>query len=304
MSGPKSYSVVLTAEERARLEKLAEEQRKQAEFNRIVSEFRKTLSDSSYYSKIEDEMSAVSNSERERIAASVAEFAAQDVAADFSSYKEDRIPSDIEISLKKRHEYDAALEDYARICSVLNLDMADCFKYDESRYEELIQQVRAETQRLENLQVQQMQDQLIYETSLKVLAEMGYELIGDKSITKRSGITVKSTLLRLDDDTAVNLTSTSNGQYTFELVSVNNDGHYPTENEISKLFELMCTKCRGDFTIIRKKLAQYGLVMEDVIERDPDISYCRSKNIEDYTSHKQDECEIPCEEKRHLNGEV
>lgn len=304
MSGPKSYTPVLTPEERARLEMIAEERRKQAEFNRLLSEFKRNRTDSSYYNNLDKEMVVVANNERTRLSATVANYVSQGMDTDFSAYKEARIPTEEEISLKKQHEYSIALENYARICTVLNMEMADCFEYDEVRFDELIEQVRAETQRLEDLQVQQMQDQLIYETSLRVLAEMGYELIGDNTITKKSGITVKSTLLRLDEDTAVNLTRTSNGQYTFELVGVNKDGHHPTELEIKKLFELMCSKCHGDFIIIREKLAQCGIVMNDVNAREPDISYCRSKNISEYMASDAEESEACCEEKRQKNGKV
>jgi len=305
MSGPKSYTPALTPEQRARLEKEAEERRKQAEFNQILSDFKNNRTDENYYRNIKDEAARSAAAERERILSSIANFASQETNTDFSAYKDERIPSELEIELQKRDEYGVALENYARICAVMNMDMADCFEYEKSRCEELTQQIKAETQRLENLQVEQMQNQLIYAASLDVLSEMGYELIGDNTLTKKSGITVKSTLLRLDNDTAINLTSTSNGQYTFELVGVNNDGHYPTEAEITKLFELMCSKCHIDFATFKTKLTQKGIIMNNMNERTPDISYCRTKKISDYTNVAEaSEATAACDEMRRLNGKI
>lgn len=305
MSGPKSYTPALTPEQRARLEKEAEERRKQAEFNQILSDFKNNRTDENYYKNIKGEAAKSATTERERISSSITNFAMQEANTDFSAYKDERIPSELENELQKREEYDTALENYARICTVMNMDMADCFEYEKSRCEELTEQIKAETQRLENLQVEQMQNQLIYAASLDVLSEMGYELIGDNTLTKKSGITVKSTLLRLDNDTAINLTSTSNGQYTFELVGVNSDGHYPTEAEIAKLFELMCSKCHVDFATFKSKLAQKGIIMNDTNERTPDISYCRSKKIGDYTAiAAESEAAAECDEKRRFNGKI
>lgn len=305
MSGPKSYTPALTPEQRARLEKEAEEYRKQAEFNQILSDFKNNRTNENYYKNIKGEATKSAATERERISSSIANFARQEANTDFSAYKDERIPSELEIELQKRNEYDVALENYARICAVMNMDMADCFEYEKSRCEELTEQIKTETQRLENLQVEQMQNQLIYAASLDVLSEMGYELIGDNTLTKKSGITVKSTLLRLDNDTAINLTSTSNGQYTFELVGVNSDGHYPTEAEIAKLFELMCSKCHVDFATFTSKLAQKGIIMNDTNERTPDISYCRSKKIGDYTAiAAENEAAAECDEKRRFNGKI
>lgn len=305
MSGPKSYTPALTAEQRARLEKEAEERRKQAEFNQILSDFKNNRRDENYFRNIKVETAKSATDERERILSSIANFMSQETNTDFSVYKDERIPSELEFELQKRNEYDVALENYARICAAMNMAMADCFEYEKSRCEELTEQIKAETQRLENLQVEQMQNQLIYTASLDVLSEMGYELIGDNTLTKKSGITVKSTLLRLDNDTAINLTSTSNGQYTFELVGVNNDGHYPTEAEITKLFELMCSKCHVDFATFKSKLAQKGILMNDTNERTPDVSYCRSKKIGDYTNVAQASVvTAECDEMRRLNGKI
>lgn len=300
MSGPITYSAEFSPEIKAMLKMRAEERRMITSYENLLSEFKNQSTLSSKNIQIENKKEI----EQRRINASVKEYVSRNSIADFSAYKGERIPTDTEISFKKQQEYDNVLENYARICSVLNVDMADCFKYDESRYDELIEQVKAETQRLEKLQIQQLQNQLIYETSLKVLAEMGYELIGENTITKKSGISIKSTLLRIDEDTAVNLTMTPNGQYTFELVGINNDGHAPTESEITKLFSLMCSKCHGDFVMIRKKMAEHGVMINDVNERNPDISYCRSKNISDYSQSKEDESEMNCEEKRQLNGKI
>lgn len=305
MSGPKSYTPVLTAEQIARLEKEAEERRKEAEFQRILREFREHRNDKEYQEKLQFELANIEAAERDKIMSSISTFISQNVSFDFSKYAGERILTAEEVAKQKYLQYKEALGKYSSICEIMEVPMADCFGYDETRSDELIQQIIAETKRLESLQVERMKNKLIYDTSLMVLEEMGYKLIGNNIITKKSGVSVNSTLFRIDENTAVNLTCTSNGQYTFELVGVNEDGHAPSESEISKLLQLMNTQCHADFQVIREKLAKKGIVMCDTVERPPDKNYCRSKNIRNYCTVIAEEENCAVEQKGQIaNGQI
>lgn len=301
MSGPKTYAPTLTPEQQRRIELIAESERLNTQFSELLRRYKEKSSSKSLDEGIRLKLEEDTKKQRDSI-----ENYVQCFKAEFSGYEYERMLSDEEILAKKRVEYDNVIEQYARVCAVLDIEMADCFEFDELRYDEIISQVKVETKRLEQVQIKQLQDKLIYDTTLKVLAEMGYELVGANSIVKKTGVTVKSTLLRLDKDTAVNITSTSNGQYTFELVSVNDDGHYLTEKEIKKLLDLMLLKCPDDFKIMKEKYAKEGIVLDDVIERAPDISYCRAKNLNDYIPLSEDakECSTCLRETECMNGTV
>lgn len=273
MSGPKTYYPGLTDEERAWIENSAKQLRELADYKLKLSSFKERIE------------TTICGSNISRI-----------------KIRKSNVEEDVSFSSDKA-EYDIALENYARICSVMDIEMADCFAYDESRAYELTSQMREETERLETMQVKQAQNQYIYDSSIKVLKEMGYELIGNESTKKRNGKTVTSTMLALDADTAVNLVSTSDGQYTFEFVGIDHDESQITEARISELFELMQTKCHIDFVHFGQKLRELGIELEQVNERPPDKSFCRFKRICD-KKKDSDEITAKVREEHTINGKI
>lgn len=302
MSGPKSYEVMLTPEERARIQREAEERRRLADFRKLLSGTNAVVQRSSF------NMDEAIKAEKEKIRSSISGFSSGSMDSDFSEYEGEYIPTQKDIDTQKRTRYDNALEEYARICAVLDRPMANCFDYDEEHCDEITQQMISETERLHELQIEQIQNQHIYESSIKVLEDMGYKLIGDNCITKRSGSKVRSTLLRLDEKTAVNLVQTSNGQYTFELVGVSDDYSPLSEADVMHLFELMKTTCHADFPVFRAKLREYGVLMENTNERPPAIEYCRAKNIKEYSKTLANtDCESAeeaAQKKEIINGSI
>lgn len=273
MSGPKTYYPGLTDEERAWIENNAKQLRELADYKLKLSSF------------------------KERIKT-------VNCGGNISRIKISKSTLDEEMSFtSEKAAYDIALENYARICSVLDIEIADCFAYDESCASELALQMREETERLEAMQIKQAQNQYIYDSSIKVLQEMGYDLIGNESTKKHNGTTVTSTMLALDADTAVNLVSTSDGQYTFEFVGIDHDEAQITEERITELFELMQTKCHIDFVHFGQKLGELGIELKQVNERHPDRSFCRFKRI----SNKKKGCNkivVNAREGQSFNGKI
>ncbi len=283
MSGPKSYTPYISPEMREKFRRETEERMRKEKYNTILKDIREINDDPEYNRRVENELAAVGQAERQRILASVADLAGKSIGTDFSEYKEERIPTKAEIAGKKRAEYDAVMLDYCSICAVLNMQPANCFGYQEERCDELVSQIRSETERLKQVQITEAQNRMIYEASLQVLKEMGYEIIGSDTIRKRSGATVNSTLFRLDNNTAINLTCTSNGQYTFETVGISNDDHSPSESEIRHIYDVMCATCPMAFTEFMDRLSQKDILLTEVNKRPPDIDQCRVKNISSYS---------------------
>lgn len=303
MSGPKSYTPYISPEMREKLRREAEERMRQEKYNAIMNDIRKRTSDPEYMHRLENELAAVGEEERQRILESAVKFTKASIGTDFSEYKEDRIPTQAEVAGKKRAEYDAAMLDYRSICAVMGMQPADCFDYQEERCDELVSQMISETERLKQVQLTEAQNRMIYESSLQVLRDMGYEIIGSDTIRKRSGAAVSSTLFRLDDDTAINLTCTSNGQYTFETVGISSDSHSPSESEIRHIYDVMCTTCPMAFSEFMDRLSQKDIRLTEVNKRPPDIEQCRIKNISSYSQDTSAVQTVRTVEKRQTTSE-
>lgn len=284
MSGSTSYTVVLTPEQEAAYRARLALQLKEAAFQKLLNTYRQNNAE--LQRMLNDENSELRRTAREqqqeKLRAHDAQFVISSIGTDLSEYKGEYIPTEKELAQQKLNAYSEVLRDYAQACAVLGREMDDCFQYDEERCDELIEQLQQETERLKELRLQQMKNEFIYENSVKVLEEMGYKLVGDHTIIKKSGAMVKSTLLKLDEKTAVNLVSTQDGQYTFELVGVTQEGHKPTEEELENLFRVMGETCEFRNTEYQRRMKEHGCIMENINIRPLDRSVCRTKELSKY----------------------
>lgn len=294
MSGSTSYTVVLTPEEEAAYRAALALQLKEAAFQNLLDTYRRNNAELRRI--MNDENSELRRTAREqqqeKLRAHDAQFAIRSIGTDLSEYKGEYIPTEKELAQQKLSVYSEVLQEYAQACAVLERKMDDCFQYDEERCDELIEQMKQETERLKELRLQQMKNEFIYENSIKVLEEMGYKLVGDHTVVKKSGAKVKSTLLKLDEKTAVNLVSTQDGQYTFELVGVTQEGHKPTEEELENLFRVMGETCEFRNAEFQRRMRAHGCIMENVNIRPLDRDACRTKEISKYKATNSSDREV------------
>ena len=116
----------------------------------------------------------------------------------------------------------------------------------------------------------------------EVMLEMGYQVIGRRSVRKKTGRTFKSKLLTYEDGTVVNVTESSNGQITMEIGGMDDRDRLPDANErvaLQKTMEMFC----GDFKEIERRLSERGVVLDSRLSMaPPEEAYAQIINYTDY----------------------
>jgi K+/H+ antiporter YhaU regulatory subunit KhtT len=116
----------------------------------------------------------------------------------------------------------------------------------------------------------------------EAMSEMGYDLIGNRSVTKRNGKQFKNELFSYSDGTAINVTYDSEGQIAIELGGVDKTDRIPTSDETEALCEDMESFCT-DFKIFEEKLKSKGVSIKTRISMSPPTAeHATIINVEDY----------------------
>lgn len=116
----------------------------------------------------------------------------------------------------------------------------------------------------------------------EVMTEMGYDLIGCREVTKKSGRRFRSELYTFAEGTAVNVTYSSDGQIAMELGGIARTDRLPTEAEADALVEDMESFC-ADFAEIERRLALKGVIPGSRIAMaPPSAEYAAIINVADY----------------------
>lgn len=122
----------------------------------------------------------------------------------------------------------------------------------------------------------------IHEALEAAIQEMGYKLIGDRTVTrKKTGKQIKHSLYSLHDGTAVDVTFSDNGQIAMELGGITRSDRVPTAEESMELVEDMRNFCH-DYAILEKKLAERGVQTSRISVMPPSAEYARMINVENY----------------------
>lgn len=173
----------------------------------------------------------------------------------------------------------------------------------------VLDEIRAEIARLNQIVVSQSEQAYISEAIDEAMIEMGYELIGERDVTKKSGRKFHSELYLFDEGTAVNVTFSDSGQISMELGELDTTDRIPTESEAAALADDMRSFCQ-DYGELEKKLAKKGIVTKHVSLLPPVIDYAQVINITDYSmdSSKGNYCEKKTKKRktkeRKINYEV
>ncbi len=118
----------------------------------------------------------------------------------------------------------------------------------------------------------------------EAMREMGYELVGDRVVHKRSGKRIRHELYSLEDGTAVDVTYSDNGQISMELGGIDQVDRQPDANESAQLVEDMRSFC-SDYELLEKKLAERGVQMRRISIMPPSAEYAQIFNENDYNMH-------------------
>ena len=115
----------------------------------------------------------------------------------------------------------------------------------------------------------------------EVMEDMGYKLVGNRSVTKKSGRHFRNELYSFSEGTAVNVTYSDNGNITMELGGVDTKDRMPDTLETERLTEDMGSFC-GQYREFERRLAEKGVVSIHISLLPPEPVYAQVINVSDY----------------------
>lgn len=147
--------------------------------------------------------------------------------------------------------------------------------------EEGLANLKAEVSRLKTAKLDDEEQAYISRTIDDVMVEMGYKLIGNNEVTKKSEKHFKKELYLFEEGTAVNVMTSSTGQITMELGLLDTQDRIPDVEETDTLCRQMRTFC-GSYAELEKKLAERGIVSKHISLLPPEAQFAQVINVEDY----------------------
>ncbi len=116
----------------------------------------------------------------------------------------------------------------------------------------------------------------------EVMAEMGYDVLGNREVRKRNGRHFRNELYRCSTDTAISVTYADDGQIAVELGKTDDEDRLPTPAEGAVLVQQMNAFCR-DFKEIEARLAARGVCLDKRLAlTPPSTAYAQIINLRDY----------------------
>ena len=118
----------------------------------------------------------------------------------------------------------------------------------------------------------------------EVMAEMGYDVLGDREVRKRDGRHFANELYRCEGDTAVSVTYADDGQIAMEFGKTDDRDRLPTQAESAELVQQMHAFCQ-DFEEIEARLTAHGVCLDKRIAlTPPSADYAQIINLRDYAA--------------------
>lgn len=147
---------------------------------------------------------------------------------------------------------------------------------------EILEVLRREVTDLENQYVALEEQRYISESLDQVMRDMGYNVVGSREVTKKSGRKFKNELYHFSEGAVVNVTYAANGQISMELGGVDTCDREPSEEECSALCDEMVEFC-DEFPEIEKRLKEKGVILMNRISMLPPAEeYAQIINVSDY----------------------
>jgi len=178
---------------------------------------------------------------------------------------------------KYHDEFKALHTEYTALCALYNLipQGFTCSKESIDSLKIAIEQI--------NVSVAADDEQAYISKCIdETMEEMGYNVLGSRHVTKKSGKHFHHELFSYGDGTAVNVTYSSDGRIAIELGGLDTVDRIPTEQESSHLCDEMERFC-DDFKEIEKRLLEKGVVMTSrVAMLPPVVEYTQIINTSDY----------------------
>ena len=142
--------------------------------------------------------------------------------------------------------------------------------------------LKAEISKLEAEALENSEQEYIAEAIDEVMEEMGYDLIGSREVTKKSGKRFRDELYTFSEGTAVNIRYDNQGKIAMELGGIDSTDRLPSSSEASRLEDEMVAFC-DKFTEFEKRLAAKGILCKNRVSHlPPKAEYAQIINSSDY----------------------
>lgn len=185
-----------------------------------------------------------------------------------------RYDAALKAAADERAKYEELIQKYISLCELTGIEAREIPKSTDA-LEKLICEIE------EHL-LEDREQEYIAACLDEVMIEMGYDLIGSRTVTKKSGKWFRSELYTFCEGTAVNVTYSSDGQIAMELGGLDHEDRLPAEEEVDVLVEDMESFC-ADFEEIERRLAAKGIIPGTRIAMSPPkAEYAAIINAEDY----------------------
>ncbi len=174
-------------------------------------------------------------------------------------------------------DFQPLYDEYRALCK-LNHATAQIYACSQTAIIDL----RKENARL-RAEIQAHDEQSYINTCLdEVMVEMGYDLIGHRDVTKRSGKHFRHQLYTYENGTAVDITYSSDGRIAMELGGIGTTARIPDAAESEQLCRSMEHFC-ADFKELEQRLLARGVVVANRISLlPPEEAYAQIINTADY----------------------
>ena len=176
---------------------------------------------------------------------------------------------------------------YRTICEMLNRK-PQFYYLNVNTVEQDIEQINAAYETLEK-EYMQMQEQIeVAKAFDEVMEEMGYHVLGKKTITKKSGGKVENTVFSFGDGTGIHVMD-SGQRITMEVIGIEDESRVPDAAEkdyLKKEQEFFCES----FVEIEKALKKKGVVLKNRLRMlPPSEEYAMVMDMNGYTftEHKE-----------------
>ncbi len=181
-------------------------------------------------------------------------------------------------------EYESCHEEFERLYAEY-VALCELYYYVAQDYTcsaAAIEALKAEIERINAAAAEDDEQGYICECLDAVMEEMGYNVIGHREVTKKSGKHFRSELYTYGEGSAVNITYSSDGRIMMELGGIDDADRTPDAQETAALCDSMESFCE-DFKEIEKRLLAKGVVLKDRISLlPPGAEYAQIINTSKY----------------------
>lgn len=147
--------------------------------------------------------------------------------------------------------------------------------------EDSIVMIQAEIEKLEEQDAESQTKAFIANVIDEAMKEMGYDLVGQREVTKKSGRKIKHGLYHFGEGTGVDVTFSGDGQITMELGGFDEQDRTPDEREADILCEDMQRFC-GEYAALERLLEKKGVKRKNIQMLPPIKEYAQIINTRDY----------------------